>query len=128
MHTQYNPGDIAPTFSNYAHGVETPEDARWLHISGQLGVHPDGNIAGDPKAQIEHAWHNLLAVLAAADMEPQDIVKVTAYLTSREDIEQYREIRDRMLAGTETASTLILVCGLAHPDSVVEIEAIAAKI
>ncbi len=127
MHSKHSPGAIAPPFSRYAHGVEAPGSARWLHISGQVGVRPDGSLADGPIAQMEQTWRNLLAILDSAGMGAADLVKVTAYLTRHEDVAHYRDLRDRMLGGAETASTLVVVAGLAHPDWLVEIEAVAAK-
>lgn len=59
-------------------------------------------------------------------MGPQDLVKVTVLLTRAEDIPVAREIRQRMLQGAEPASTLMIVAGLASPQFLAEIEAIAA--
>ncbi|MDH3772222.1 MAG: RidA family protein, partial [Nitrospirota bacterium] len=66
------------------------------------------------------------AILDSAGMTRQDLVKVTVYLTRTEDIGRYRDVRDRMLQGAEPASTLLIVAGLASPDWLVEIEAVAA--
>ena len=126
MHTRHNPAGVAPPFSSYSHGVTAPAESRWLHISGQVGVRPDGSLAEQPREQLDQTWHNLLAVLADAGMGPRDLVKVTAYLTRPDEVPLYRETRDAMLEGAEPASTLVLVAGLAHPDWLVEIEAIAA--
>jgi enamine deaminase RidA (YjgF/YER057c/UK114 family) len=38
MLKRHNPPTIAPPFSRYSHGVEAPAKARWLHVSGQVGV------------------------------------------------------------------------------------------
>ena len=122
----HNPSTIAPTFSSYSHGVEVPPGARWLHISGQVGVRPDGTLAGGVEAQIETAWSNVLAVLAEAGMSARDLVKVTAFLTRPEDTPLYRRVRERMLGGAEPASTLLIVQGLASPEWLVEVEAVAA--
>ena len=126
MLTRHRPEDIAPPFSRYLHGVEAAPGARWLHISGQVGIDPDGNLADGAEAQMELCWRNILTVLKGAGMDAGNIVKVTAYLTRQQDTPIYREVRDRMLEGAETASTLIIVSGLAHPDWLVEIEAVAA--
>jgi enamine deaminase RidA (YjgF/YER057c/UK114 family) len=126
MLTRHIPDSIAPPFSNYAHGVEAPGAARWLYISGQVGVRPDGAMAEGAEAQMEQAWRNLLAILADADMGPENLVKVTSLLTRREDIVLSRQVRERMLGGVQTAATLAIVAGLAHPDWLVEIEAVAA--
>ncbi|MDX1709557.1 MAG: RidA family protein [Rhodovibrionaceae bacterium] len=124
---RHNPAGIAPAFSNYALGVQTPANARWLYISGQVGADAEGNMAEGAIAQCEQAWRNVLAILADADMGPRDLVKVTAYLTRQEDTGVYREVRDAMLDGADPASTLVIVSALASPDWLLEIEAVAAK-
>ena len=126
MLIRHNPTGVAPPFSPYSHAVEVAPGARWLHVSGQVGVQPDGSVLSEPSAQIEQSWRNVLAVVNAAGMGPQDLVKVTAYLTRPEDVGLYREVRDTLLDGAQPASTLIIVAGLAHPDWLVEIEAVAA--
>ncbi len=126
MPTSHNPTDIAPAFSRYSLGVEVPSAARWLMISGQVGVAPDGTLAEGAEAQMERSWRNVIAILASAEMTPQNLVKVTAYLTRPEDTALYRQVRDRMLEGAEPASTLVIVAGLADPAWLVEIEATAA--
>lgn len=126
MLIKHNPVSVTPPFSSYSHAVEAPPEARWLHISGQVGVDADGNLAKEPQAQMEQTWRNLLAVAQAANMGPHDLVKVTAYLTRPDDVALYREVRDTLLDGAQPASTLVIVAGLAHPDWLVEIEAVAA--
>jgi 2-iminobutanoate/2-iminopropanoate deaminase len=126
MLKHHNPKAVAPPFSRYSHGVEAPDNARWLYVSGQVGVTPEGKIAQGAEAQIEQAWRNVLSVLAAAGMGARDLVKVTTYLVNRADLATARTTRDRMLQGAEPASTLIFVSGLASPEWLVEIEAIAA--
>ena len=121
-----NPRDIAPPFSRYAHGILSPEGCRWLHVSGQVGVRPNGAMAMTPEAQLEQAFANLLAVLAEAGMEREHLVKLNVFLTRRDDIGLYRTVRDRVLEGQETASTLLVVAALASPDFLVEIDAVAA--
>lgn len=126
MATIHNPTGIAPAFSHYSLGVEVPPDARWLSVSGQVGVAPDGVLAKGPEAQMECAWRNIFTILESAGMTQQDLVKVTAYLTRPEDTGLYRQVRDRLLDGAAPASTLIIVSGLADPAWLVEIEATAA--
>lgn len=126
QNVRHNPDTIAPAFSRYSLGVEAPAAARWLQISGQVGIFPSGDLAEGPSAQMEQAWKNIFAILASAGMNPLDLVKVTVFLTRPEDTPLYRKVRDRMLAGAEPASTLVVVSGLADPAWLVEIEAIAA--
>jgi enamine deaminase RidA (YjgF/YER057c/UK114 family) len=122
----HSPKAVAAPFSRYSHGVEAPASARWLHVSGQVGVAPDGTVRQGAEAQIEQAWRNLLAILESAGMGPPDLVKVTTFLTDRSHLQVSRQIRDRMLQGAEPASTLLIVDGLASAEWLVEIEAIAA--
>lgn len=127
MLTRYNPDTVAPPLSPYSHGVEVPAGARWLHVSGQVGIGPDGSLPDDPRGQIENAFQNLMNVVAAAGMGPHDLVKVNVFLIRREDLETLREVRRRHFQGAEPASTLLYVSGLARPEFVVEVEAVAAK-
>ncbi len=126
MLKKHNPSAIAAAFPSYSLAVEAPAQARWLYVSGQVGVAPDGAVADGSEAQMEAAWRNVLAILDSAGMGPGDLVKVTVFLTRAEDVGLYRQVRDRMLAGAEPASTLIVITALAHPDWLVEIEAVAA--
>ena len=127
MVKHYKPDNVAPPFSRYSHAVEAPAVARWLHISGQIGVKPDGTVADGAEAQLEQAWRNIFAILDAAGMTKRDLVKTTTFLTPHAaDVGLSRRVRERMLEGAEPASTLIFVPGLARPDFLIEIEAIAA--
>jgi enamine deaminase RidA (YjgF/YER057c/UK114 family) len=127
MLKHHNPDTVAPPFSRYSHAVEIPAGARWLHISGQIGVKPDGTVASGAEAQLEQAWRNIFAILEAAGMTKRDLVKTTTFLTAHAaDVGLSRRVRERMLEGAEPASTLIFVPGLARPDFLIEIEAIAA--
>jgi 2-iminobutanoate/2-iminopropanoate deaminase len=59
-------------------------------------------------------------------LSPSNLIKVTAYITRASDVGQYRTVRDSMLGQVSTASTLVVVAGLADPRLLIEIEAIAA--
>ena len=120
------PPDVAAPFSRYAHGILTESGCRWLHVSGQVGILPDGTMAMSGEAQLEQAFSNVFAVLRAAGMDKQHLVKLTVLLTRADEVGSYRTVRDRLLDGHIVASTLMVVAGLASPDFLVEIEAVAA--
>ena len=88
----HNPSSVAPG-NGYSHGIEMPPNARLLYLAGQLGVAADGAMAPDIRGQATQAWHNLGAVLQAAGMGYEHIVKLTHFLVRREDIAVYREVR-----------------------------------
>jgi enamine deaminase RidA (YjgF/YER057c/UK114 family) len=113
-------------FSNYAQAIVVDPGARIVHVAGQVGARPDGSIAATAEEQHELAWANVLGILAAEGMSHTNIVDAHVYITDRAHIGLYRETRDRMLKGHRAAATLLIVAGLAHPDLVVEVSAVAA--
>ena len=122
-----NPPTVVKPFSRYSQAVEAPANARWLHISGQVGATPDGTILKGFEAQAAQCWQNIIAILAAAGMGVEDLVKVNIFVTGAQYVTASRTIRDAALKGAQPASTFLVVAALAHPDLVVEIEAVAAK-
>jgi enamine deaminase RidA (YjgF/YER057c/UK114 family) len=122
----HNPPTLAPG-TGYSHGIELPPNARLLYLAGQLGITADGKMAPDIKGQAEQAWRNLGAVLAAAGMGFENLVKLTHFLTRAEDVAVYREVRAKFLGSNAPASTLLVIAALARPDALIEVEAVAAK-
>lgn len=127
MLTRHNPKAVHAPASPYSHATEVPPNARWLYLSGQVGVKPDGSTVKGVEGQIDQAFRNVLALLAEAGMGPADIVRLNGYLVRPEDVKAYRDIRVRHLGSAEPASTLVIVAGLASSDWLVEVEAVAAK-
>jgi 2-iminobutanoate/2-iminopropanoate deaminase len=123
----YNPATIAAPGAPYSHGIEVPPNARWLYIAGQVGVAPDGKVAAEFEAQAEQCWRNIKAVLAAAGMGVENLVKCTHFLTRAEDVATYGKVRALQLGDARPASTLLVISALARPGLLVEVEAVAAK-
>lgn len=123
----YNPDAVAAPASAYSHGMEVPANARWLYVSGQVGVRPDGTLAEGFEAQAEQALANMMAILAEAGMGAADLVRVNAYVTDAAHVKLIREIRARHFGESKPASTLVVVAALAAPDWLFEVEAVAAK-
>jgi len=121
------PTTIAPPASNYSQAIEVPPNARWLYISGQVGVRPDGTLAEGIEEQGRQAWANLIAIVEDAGMTASDLVRINAYITDIAYVAPLREIRNSFLGSHEPASTLSIVAGLASPDWLFEVEAVAAR-
>ena len=121
------PAAINPPFARYSHGVELPEGARLVFVSGQLGMTADGQIPTDARAQADICFANIAAILAEAGMGLVDVVKLTAYVTDRAFMADYMAARDAHVGSTPPASTLMIVGGFTRPEFKVEIEAVAAK-
>ena len=114
--------------SNVAHGVEVPAGARLLFTNGQVGTKPDGSTPEATAEQVEVIFDRLKAVLKAADMTLNDIVRFDVYVTDRADIDYFAEVRDRIMGDHKPGATQLVVNGLACPELKIEIEAVAAKV
>lgn len=121
------PETIRPPFSSYSHGVEVPAGARLVLCSGQLGIAADDTIPPDTAAQTRLCFDNIAAILAEAGMGLEDIVRMNAYVTGRQHLGPYMEVRNELFGDPAPASTLMIVSGFARPEFHVEIEAIAAR-
>ena len=75
----------------------------------------------------EVAWEHIVAMLAAASMTVSDLVKVTHYLLTADDIPGYVKVHARFLGEARPASMLLVVPELVRPEFLLEIESIAAK-
>lgn len=128
MSKALSPTTIRPPFGRYAHGVEIAPGQRLVVTSGQLGLSADETCPANVTAQAQICFANCRAILAEAGMGPKDVVKITAYLTRREDFPAYMAVRDAWLEGTGAlpASTLLIVTGFTRPEFLVEVEVMAA--
>lgn len=103
---------------------------RTVYTAGQVSIDERGELVGggDLAAHTEQAMRNVGLALAAAGASYADIVKITTYVVDYRP--EHRAIigkaRAPFFADLERpASTLVGVSGLALPDWLVEIEAIA---
>ena len=120
-----NPEAIAKP-GGYSHVVEVTGPGRIVYVAGQLGLKPDGKIAGDFRAQAVQAFENLKAALAAVGATFNDVVKLNNYLVDiTANIAIYREVRDKYINTSKPpASTTIGVPALARDGALFEVEAI----
>ncbi|MCP4183541.1 MAG: RidA family protein [Hyphomicrobiales bacterium] len=116
-----------PAFSNYSQAVAVPRAGELIYVSGQVGITIDGILAKGEEAQHEQIWHNILGLLEAEGVGAGDIIEITGYITKQSGVPVFRQIRDKMLDGAKPASSLVIVSGLADPEWLAEISAIAFK-
>jgi enamine deaminase RidA (YjgF/YER057c/UK114 family) len=128
MNKPITPPTIRAPFSRYSHGMEVPPGRRLVFCSGQLGIAPDDTIPPDTAGQARLCFANIEAVLREAGMGLADIVRINAYVSGREHLQAYMEVRNALFADTLPASTLMIVSGFARPEFTVEIEAVAAAV
>jgi enamine deaminase RidA (YjgF/YER057c/UK114 family) len=103
-----------------------------LFLAGQVAWDEKGHVVGgsDARLQTEQAFSNLRAVLEAAGSSLDRVAKLTIFATSRDHLAAIREIRHKVFdpVGHYPASTFIVVSGLATPELLVEIEAVATVV
>ncbi|TPN81448.1 RidA family protein [Mesorhizobium sp. CU2] len=120
------PKSIKPPFARYSHGVEIPAGKRLVLCSGQLGIGPDDHVPEDTGAQTELCFKNIAAILSEAGLTLNDIVRINAFVTGREHLQAYMDVRNRLFSDPAPASTLMIVSGFARPEFKVEVEVLAA--
>jgi enamine deaminase RidA (YjgF/YER057c/UK114 family) len=117
-----------PRPKGYSNGISA--QGRQIYISGQVGWDAEGRFASNQLGgQVKKALENIVAVLAAADGKPEHIVRLTWYVTSRDEYHaQLREIGAayREVMGKHfPVMSVVQVVALMEADAKVEIEATA---
>ena len=99
-----------------------------LFISGQIPIDPESGelIKGDAGEQAERVLKNLQAILEAAGMGLEDVVKTTLYLKSLGNFEKVNSIYERYFPNNPPARSTVEVSRLPK-DAEIEIEAVAIK-
>lgn len=99
-----------------------------VYIAGQTAMNVDGRVVGpgDITAQATQVFENLKIALAAADANFSQLVKLTIYTTDAGYRDAISAVRRQYLGSPDpVTSTFLVVAGLALPDLLLEIEAIA---
>jgi 2-iminobutanoate/2-iminopropanoate deaminase len=119
-----NPPGVHTPQANYSHATRVGDT---LYISGQLSLDPSGALVGrgDAEAQAEQCYRNIKTIVERFGGSMDDIVKITQYITDLEYRPLVARPRDRYLGTPGPSSTLVVIKGLAIPDCLVEIEAVA---
>jgi enamine deaminase RidA (YjgF/YER057c/UK114 family) len=115
-----------PAFSNVA---VVSGNVRTIYIGGQDAVDDEGTIVGigDIAAQTEQVLRNLRTALAAAGAGPEHVVKWTVLVVEGQDFAAGYAAFQKVWGDRPNPPviTAALVKGLAHPDFLVEMDAIA---
>lgn len=117
-----------PRPKGYSNGVAAR--GRQIFIAGQVGWDADERFASPQMAgQVKKALENIVAILAEADGRPEHIVRLTWYVTSRD--EYYAQLREigaayRAVMGKHfPVMSVVQVVALMEAAAKVEIEATA---
>lgn len=111
----------------YSQAIKVTGAQTILFLSGQVSYDKSGGVLhpGDFKAQAREVYRALLAHVKAAGGKAENVVKLTTYLTDIRYRADLAPIRAAVLGARVPASTLVAVSALAHPDWMIEVEAIA---
>jgi len=115
---------VAPPAGHYSHGIIV--SGRILFVAGQTALDESGNLVGgeDAAAQARQVLSNLQRVIESAGGRMEDVARTTLYMTRLEDRGPVGEVRREFFPSPPPANTLLVVSSLAHPDFLVEIDAI----
>jgi enamine deaminase RidA (YjgF/YER057c/UK114 family) len=123
-----NPNDLSknPAFTNV---IAVTGQVKTIYIGGQDSVDASGKIIGkgDIKLQTEQVLNNLQSALKAGDAELEHIIKWNIYVVQGQPLQPAFEIFQRVWGHRPNppAITMTFVSGLANPDFLVEMDAIA---
>jgi 2-iminobutanoate/2-iminopropanoate deaminase len=85
-----------------------------LYLSGQVAQDPATGklIAGDVAAQTERIFRNIEAVLQAAKLSLDHVIKVNVYLADMKDFAAMNEVYGRQFSAPHPARTTVQVAAL----------------
>ncbi len=98
-----------------------------LFLAGQVAYDAKGGVAhrGDFIGQARQVLGAIKAHVEAAGGTLASVVKINTYVTDVRYRMEFRAVRDEFFGAKGPASTMVEVSALAHPDYMIEIEAIA---
>jgi enamine deaminase RidA (YjgF/YER057c/UK114 family) len=115
-----------PAFTNV---VVVEGNVKTVHIGGQDAINASGEIVGkgDIVAQTEQILANLHAALEAGGARPEHIIKWNIYVVEGQSLQAGFAAFQNAWPETPNppAITGVFVSGLAHPDFLVEMDAVA---
>jgi enamine deaminase RidA (YjgF/YER057c/UK114 family) len=122
-----HPKDWTPT-SGFSNGVAA--EGRQVFVAGQVGWNARQEIVSDDfVAQVEQALKNIVEILAEAEARPDDLVRLTWYITDKREYlarsSEVGEVYRRVIGRHFPAMTLVQVVALVEDRAKVEIEATA---
>jgi enamine deaminase RidA (YjgF/YER057c/UK114 family) len=113
----------------YSQAVVVPANVKTVYVGGQNSVDAAGKIVGkdDIKAQTEQALMNVETALAAGGAKLEHVIKWNVYIVEGQALLPGFEAFQRAWGKRPNPPTVtgVFVAGLAHPDFLVEIDAIA---
>jgi enamine deaminase RidA (YjgF/YER057c/UK114 family) len=113
--------------ATYSQGIKVTQAQTILFLSGQVAYTPEGGVAcrGDFKGQARGAYEAIKALVESQGGTMANVIKITTYVTDMRYRVDLAPIREEFFGMKGPASTLVEISALAHPDWMIEVEAIA---
>jgi enamine deaminase RidA (YjgF/YER057c/UK114 family) len=130
-HAIVNPDGLHdPVPFGYSHTAAIPAGTELVLVSGQYGSGPDGAVvSSDFAEQVRQAFRNLGVALAVHGLDLSHVVQLRTYVVNP-DFAKLGAIGQAVREGCgepPPTQTVIGVAGLAMPDILFEVEAVAAR-
>lgn len=113
----------------YSQAVVVSGTTRTIYVGGQNAVDAAANIVGkgDLRVQTEQALRNLETALAAGGAGLEHVVKWNIYVVHGQSVQAGLEAFQKVWGqrSNPPAISVLFVAALAHPDFLVEIDAVA---
>jgi enamine deaminase RidA (YjgF/YER057c/UK114 family) len=113
----------------YSQAIVSTGNVKTVYVGGQNAVNVPGDLVGkrDIEAQAEQIFENLETALAAGGAKLDDVVKWNIYVVQGQPPQPAFEVFQRMWGNRPNPPliTLVFVSGLAQPDYLMEIDAVA---
>ena len=113
-----------PANPAFAQGV-VATGQRTIVVGGQNGVDGNGVMAVGAATQTAQALRNVLTVLEAAGASAADVARLGVYVVESVDPREAFAAVGPVWGQHATAIVVLRVAGLARPDALIEIEALA---
>jgi enamine deaminase RidA (YjgF/YER057c/UK114 family) len=124
-----NPEALAEPLGAYSHVASA---SGIVSIAGQVGADRSGIVADGTANQVVLAFDNVRLALEAEGLQPSDLLQLTTYLITPDDIPVFYEARAKVFAsmfpdGGYPPNTLLVVSRLVQPELLVEMAALAVR-
>lgn len=118
MDTKYSDWHFSPAMKS----------GKFVFVSGCTGTKPDGTNSTQVTLQFKQAFENVQASLIEAKLSFADVVEMTTYHVGlRNQLEDFKLVKDEYIKEPYPAWTAIGVCELAVKDALIEIKVTARK-
>lgn len=130
-HPILNPAGLHdPVPFGYRHTAAVPAGTDLVLVAGQYGSTTDGTVVSpDFAEQVRRAFDNLGLALAAHGLDLSHVVQLRTYVVGL-DVDRLGAVGQAVRSGcgdVPPVQTVIGVAGLAMPDILFEVEAVAAR-